>query len=261
MVTAYVYTEVDIGQNLSLYIDGNSKVTINNGSYDKPKPNALSLPHISTCPGSTSLCRKSCYVYNLQKNAPEVYSKYMQNERVLHHILMNDNILSLTAKNLGNWISVNCPHGFRWHVSGDVISKQHAEWIVKITEASPTVLHWIYTRSLAVVPILVQSKNLRVNISADSENYTLAKQVAIENNTRICYFTPDGNIPKDLNTQSVIFPDYSFRGRDSSDTKGIEWFNSLSTIERKMICPADFFGQSENYRCGPCSKCLKVFEG
>jgi hypothetical protein len=259
MVTSYVYTEVDIGQNLSLYIDGNSKITINNGSYDNPTPNALSLPHISTCPGSTSICRKSCYVYNLQNNAPEVYSKYMQNERVLHHILMNNNLISLTAENLGIWISINCKYGFRWHVSGDIISKQHAEWIVKITEASPKVLHWIYTRSFEVVPILVTSKNLSVNISADSENYTLAKQISQNNNVRICYFTPDGNIPNDLNTQSVIFPDYNFRGRDPLITTGTEWFNSLSPVERKMVCPADFFGQSENHRCGPCKKCLKVF--
>ena len=51
--TKYVFTEINVYNDLNLYIDGNSKITAGNGSYDDPKPNALSLPHISTCPGAT----------------------------------------------------------------------------------------------------------------------------------------------------------------------------------------------------------------
>ena len=74
-MTSYVFTEVSVGYNLSLYADGNSKITVGNGSYDDPKPNALSLPHISTCPGSTNECRESCYVFGLQK----MHQRYIPN--------------------------------------------------------------------------------------------------------------------------------------------------------------------------------------
>jgi hypothetical protein len=84
MATAYVFEEIDLGNDLSFYVDGNSKITAGNGTYNEPKPNALSLPHISTCPGSTKQCRENCYVFGLKKYAPEVYEKYCQNERVIN---------------------------------------------------------------------------------------------------------------------------------------------------------------------------------
>lgn len=258
MSTSYVFTEVKIGNDLAIYIDGNSKITVQNGSYENPKPNALSLPHISTCPGSTSECRASCYVYGLQSNAPEVYAKYMQNERVIHRILMSNSYAKISATTLGTWISENCRYGFRWHVSGDVMYDRHAQWIVDVVNASGGVLNWIYTRSLELVPILVQAKNLVVNVSADSENYLLARKVAFENKARICYLTRDGKIPSDLvYNDSVIFPDYDLRGRNLEKPTESKWWQSLTLPERRSVCPADFFGQSEHHRCGPCNKCLK----
>lgn len=257
MSTSYVFTEVGIVNDLSLYIDGNSKITVQNGSYDNPKPNALSLPHISTCPGSTNECRASCYVYGLQNNAPEVYSKYMQNERVIHRILMSDYSAKISATTLGAWISENCKYGFRWHVSGDVMYDRHAQWIVDVVNAS-NVLNWIYTRSLELVPILTRAEKLVVNVSADSDNYYLARKVALENKTRICYLTRDGSIPSDLiYNDSVVFPDYNLRGRDLENPTESKWWQSLTLPERRSVCPADFFGQSEHHRCGPCNKCLK----
>ena len=107
MSTKYVFTEVEIGNNLKLYIDGNSKITVGNGSYDDPKPNALSLPHISTCPGATEQCMEACYIYGLQDNAPEVYKKYMQNERVIHRFLMSSKSADAAADLLAVWIKEN----------------------------------------------------------------------------------------------------------------------------------------------------------
>jgi hypothetical protein len=257
MATAYVFEEVPIGKVGSLYIDGNSKITVGNGSYENPKPNALSLPHISTCPGATSECMASCYVYGLQKNAPEVYKKYAFNEHTINKILLSESLMYDTSRVLGNWIGTNCPDGFRWHVSGDVMSVRHANWISRVVQESLGVRSWIYTRTFEIVPILALTKNLVVNISADAANYQEARKVATEHGLKVCYMTRDGRLPDDMREGEVIFPDYSLRGRDLDKPTEHDWWKSLSIEHKRMVCPPDFFGQSEQHRCGPCDKCLK----
>lgn len=256
MATSYVFAEVDLGNDLKLYVDGNSKITVGNGTYDNPTPNALSLPHISTCPGATNACMHSCYIYGLQKNAPDVYAKYCQNERVINRFLMSKPSASMAAYDFGNWISKNCQDGFRWHVSGDVMNDRYAFWITDVAKAAVNVRQWIYTRSLSLVEILSGVSNLVVNISADADNYKQAREMAVKHGVRICYLTQNGSLPEDLPDGSVIFPDYSLRGRDMEKPTEHSWWQGLSQEHRKMVCPPDFFGQSERYRCGPCTKCL-----
>jgi len=265
MATTYVKELINVGDGLSLYVDGNSKITVGNGSYEVPVPNALSLPHISTCPGATEDCMKSCYVYGLQKHAPEVYAEYCKNERVMHRILMSESSMYDTAAAFAAWIGEHCSDGFRWHVSGDVMNDRHARWIAKVAKFSSNVRHWIYTRTFDVVQDL-DAKNLAVNLSADSRNYRKAKELYdCWPGLRICYLTCDGTVPDDLPSGSVIFPDYDLRARDGEDKltgKKLEkmtdhsWWQGLSQEHRRMVCPPDFFGQSERHRCGPCSKCL-----
>lgn len=251
--TTYVSTKVDLGGGRVLYVDGNSKITAGNGSYDAPAPNAFSLPHISTCPGSTLICRRSCYVHGLEKAAPEIYAQYRENERVLHGVLRDGG--APEARTFASWIDEHCRGGFRWHVSGDVFSIEHAEWIALVCRNSP-VPHWIYTRSRWAVPILLKAPNLTVNISTDAESYARAKQWAGES-VRLCYLSKGiGDVPADLPAGSVIFPDYPARGRSLEEPTKHLWWLERSTRERRMVCPADFFGQSESHRCGPCSKCL-----
>lgn len=248
-----LYTDVHVDNNLILYVDGNSKITAGNGSYEAPKPNAFSLPHVSTCPGATSKCISTCYIYGLQQNAPEIYKKYAQNERNLHRILMTYSGMVRTAEAFGKWILENCSGGFRWHVSGDIISDRHAQWIKLVVINSFPINHWIYTRTLNVVPILTGLSNLAVNISADADNYLEAR---IAKNIRVCYLTLDGSLPDDLEDGDVIFPDYSLRGQDLDRPIEHEWWRGLSPRHKRMVCPADFFGQSERHRCGVCKKCL-----
>jgi hypothetical protein len=197
-------------------------------------------------------------VHGLQKHAAEVYAKYQQNERVLHAILLDQNkpLFGQSAQKLGEWISASCPRGFRWHVSGDLFSPAYAEWIKAVALASPQVLHWIYTRTLSLARQFEQSPNLVLNISADKDNYLKARKVAVENNLRLCYLTQDGTLPEDLPDGAIIFPDYQVRGRALPNPVDHPWWQGLGARERKMVCPADFFGQSEQHRCGVCRKCM-----
>lgn len=292
MTTAFIHTRVELAPGVSVVIDGNSKITVGNGTYDDPKPNAFSLPAASVsapgfCPRSTPTCRASCYVRGLAKHAPDVYEAYRQNADALTILRSAPaDRMWRAADTLGEWIEANASAGFRWHVSGDVWDVQHACWIVAVCQASPKVPHWVYTRTLSAVPTLMRAKNLAVNVSADRDNYADARDCAVQNGARVAYMAtphtwtdgpsqgearcqtcramdhsmlpnvPGPCVPRDLPDGSVIFPDYPLRGRELVDPTLHSWWQSAPRRVRLMTCPADFFGQSEQHRCGPCSKCL-----
>ncbi len=256
--TTFCSAEIELFDGLSFFVDGNSKITRENGTYANPKPNALSLPAASVendgraCPGSTPTCRASCYVRGLAQHAPALYSRYLSNAHALAEILRpgNDRGFAWSALKLGMWIEDNASHGFRWHVSGDVLSLKHAEWIVNVCAVAADVPFWIYTRTLEAVGCLTTAPNLAVNVSADRDNFAAAKRIALEHGARLCYLTT-GEVPSDLPEGSVLFPDYPQRKQ-----KGSDWFDTLAPEHRKMICPTDMYGQSEAHRCGPCTKCF-----
>lgn len=258
MATTYLYAKIPLWDGFAFYVDGNSKITWDNGTYAAPKPNAFSLPHIACCPGSTERCRASCYVHGLKKHAPDVYRHYELNELALHHCFFTERRMLKSAAILSVWIAKNAAGGFRWHVSGDVTSHRHAAWIVEVCRNAPAVPFWIYTRTLDVVGRLAMAKNLAVNVSADADNYRRAADAAAEHGARLCYLVSgaDEAIPE-LPAGSVIFPDYPLRGRELAEPTSARWWIGLDPEERRQVCPADFFGQSEEHRCGPCKKCLR----
>jgi hypothetical protein len=289
-----MHDRIDLGHGITVVIDGNSKITGSNGTYANPVPNAFSLPASSVggadsgaCPGSTATCRASCYVRGLAKHAPDVYAAYHENATALIRIFDSSSEIAYdTADSLGAWIEKHARFGFRWHVSGDVWNWEHALWIKNVCRASRDVPHWIYTRTLDVVDILTVAPNLAVNVSADRENYNEARAVASRTGARLAYMTvgphewhaldeasaycpgcgqTDGPgvgitnmpcVPDDLPTGSVVFPDYPLRGRDLPDPTIAPYWQNAPHKLRVMTCPADFFGQSESARCGPCNKCM-----
>lgn len=255
---------VPFGDGLAFFLDGNSKITGDNGSFAKPTPNAFSLPAAAVegaysghCPGSTPTCRASCYVRGLAKTAPDIYERYEANAIALKYVLRGGRTALHAAIVLAAWIRDNAAGGFRWHVSGDVWDQTHAQWITDVCRLSKPVRHWIYTRTLEAVPILTEASNLAVNVSADADNFPEARAVAREYGARLCYMaSADGRVPP-LPDGSVIFPDYALRGRPFEAPLLAPWWLQRTARERALVCPADYFGQSEQHRCGPCRKCLK----
>lgn len=261
--TKFIHARVNLRADCSLIVDGNSKITASNGTYAEPRPNALSLPAASvsgasSCPGSTAVCRSTCYVRGLAKHAPDVYAAYASNAETVERILREGpEWRTYSAFTFASWINANARGGFRWHVSGDVMSVAHAEWIVSVCMfTSSRVRHWIYTRTLGAVETLQRADNLAVNVSADEENYADAVRVARNTGARVCYMTNEAGYVPALPDGSVIFPNYPHRGRELADPTEHPWWQARTARERKMVCVADFFGQSENHRCGPCARCL-----
>lgn len=257
--TRYCFTEVDIGLGYTLWIDGNSKITASAGTFEQPMPNALSLPDVGTCPGSTPSCRAACYVQNLRKYSPDTYAKYVHNERTLHVVLANDKLWAKSSTMLAAWIDYTC-NEFRWHVSGDVFSHDYADWIARVCLFSPEVNHWIYTRSGFAVATLLEAPNLVVNLSADKDNLNEMRDLHSRwpERTRICWMANDTD-PKKLPMlpdDSVIFVDYPNRGREMANPREHQFWQGMQQRERRMVCVADFFGQSPNHRCGVCKRCM-----
>lgn len=242
-----------------LWLDGNQKITAGNGTYEDPQPNALSTVQVKDCPHRTPTCESTCYVHGLEKHANETHQKYQHNSRLLREILAGDDIPGWIAL-LADWITSNCEGGFRWHVSGDVFSLEYAEFIRDVCLASPSVTHWIYTRSFPLVQPLTEAPNLVLNLSADQDNYEAARDTAQKYHLRICYLTIDGSVPSDLEDDAVIFPDYSLRGRSLDKPTDHLWWKGLPRRNKKQVCPVDFFGKSETSRCGVCVKCMVPFE-
>jgi hypothetical protein len=272
--TEFVATQVE-GPGGALWIDGNQKVTRDNGSYAAPRPNAFSLlagngdrgdepgHEREHCPGSTATCRASCYVHGIVKHAGSTYDLYRQNSEMIRRIMRQG--AHAWASLLGDWISENAPGGFRWHVSGDVYSSEYAHWIAEVCRASGDVQHWIYTRSFRYVRPLAEvatfrGGNLALNLSADVDNYDDAFatwQLLMSSGgaaPRICYLTRDGKVPDDLPHGSVTFPDYPLRWADGAPRPA--WLDELTPFQRRGVCPTDLRGKSEQRRCGPCDLCL-----
>jgi hypothetical protein len=259
--TAFTYEVLEIA-GLVFTFDGNQKVTADNGTFEEPQANAFSTVQVLDCPWSTPTCKDSCYVNNLEKFQPDIHDFYKRNSQAIRTVLDSYDCDTYCAVQDGfaKWIRENAAGGFRWHVSGDIFSQDYADFIEGVVRSSPQVQHWIYTRSFNFIEELVDIENLTVNLSADKDNYWLARKVATQYGLRVCYLTIDGEVPDDLKEGDVIFPDYALRGvgqKPFDFRNDSEWWQGLEGRNKKMVCPTDVYGKSEKVRCGPCRKCIE----
>jgi hypothetical protein len=267
--TAFCGDRIDGLGGTHLFVDGNSKITRDNGTFERPEPNAFSLEAaaiggIEHCPGSTATCRAACYVGELNKAQAALYETYRHNSREIRVILADPELAADWVMRMASWITMHASGGWRWHVSGDVYSLDYARWIRDVCLESPTVRHWIYTRSFEFLAPLVEVSthrggNLAINLSADADNYreaTRASLLAVQPPLRLAYLTVDGTVPETLLPGDVIFPDYMLRPRQHATLAESDWWQTLTQAQRKSVCPVDAFGKGPSNRCGPCAKCL-----
>ena len=259
--TDFVSAELVGPDGVTLYIDGNQKI-----SGWNPKPNAFSLVQIEDCPMSTATCRASCYVHGLEANAKTIHDRYRHNSKTIREIIASPHA-GLWARLMADWITENAPRdiGFRWHVSGDLFSPEYTSWVATVMQWSPDVRHWIYTRSFPFTAAFVGLKNVSVNYSVDQDNYEQALQfheahLNIGSPVRLAYLVTGDGVAPVLPAGSVLFPDYNLRG--TRNTTAAEqrasspWWQSLSSAQRKQVCPIDFYGKAETLVCGRCTKCM-----
>jgi len=260
MKTQFALARLEVATPISgpllFWLDGNGKITRSNGSFANPQPNAFSLVQVIDCPQATSVCKSICYVHRLEQDEREVHEKYWVNHNSLRMALETPADFKAVADAFAAWIQEHCAGGFRWHVSGDIISMRHALFIELVCRGTMKTPFWIYTRSFRFLAPLLRVPNLVVNLSVDTENLQEGLALHAKHGLRLCYLTLGGKLPT-LPPGSVIFPSHNLRGRDLERPLESWWWRGLRAEQRRMVCPADYFGQSELIRCGPCRKCLK----
>lgn len=261
--TDFVSAELVGPDGVVLYLDGNQKIS----GWSEPKPNAFSLVQIEDCPMSTPTCRASCYVHGLEANAKSIHDRYRHNSKTIREILASPHAAEW-ARLMAAWITTNAPKeiGFRWHVSGDLFSSEYASWVATVVEWSPSVRHWIYTRSFPLTAAFVGLKNISVNYSVDRDNFATAKpyydaHAACGSPVRYAYLVTDDGLTPELPEGSILFPDYALRGSRTASPKEARdtstWYQSLTSMQRRQVCPTDFYGKSEHAVCGWCTSCME----
>lgn len=119
---------------------------------------------------------------------------------------------------------------FRIHDSGDFFNEDYAKAWAKIINENPNIQFWVYTRSLLVVPILINCKNLALYLSIDPVNKEDVLKVY-------------NNYKQYNNIGLAMMSDDDF----------------LKSEIKFISCP-ELIGRVKNDETGACSKCKLCFK-
>ena len=154
-----------------------------NGGASALVPNAFPLPvgplNVGgSCDATTSAC-VDCYAGGLEARAPQYGAGAGVNFANLQHLkecagqsavvlALVDCVRFSELAQRGRGVVSPC---FRWHSGGDIFASWYGRAIRSAVAVTASVDHWIYTRdSVKVKTLLPAPDNLRVYLSADSEN-------------------------------------------------------------------------------------------
>jgi hypothetical protein len=120
---------------------------------------------VTTCPGSTPLCRRVCYVRCGHFIFPDVKNSYVVNQRMAED---PDFVGWMTGEIHRLYVRV-----LRLHVSGDFYSPQYIRRWTDIVRACPETVFYGYTRSWSVPElarplwVLAREPNMQLWLSTD----------------------------------------------------------------------------------------------
>jgi hypothetical protein len=151
-----------------------------------------------SCIGATEACR-DCYGAGIESRSPQYARLVSVNLANLHHLYacggrraVVDALVRVVrhSENGQRALGVMSP-AFRWHSDGDIFSEWYAKAIRQVIGQTPTVDHWIYTRTLSAVRHLVGPSNLRLMVSADRFNVVQASRIAGRYGVRLAMLASD----------------------------------------------------------------------
>lgn len=190
-------------------------VRITEKSWTVKSKNSFGLPAGKkfSCPGATSVCENICYASKIEKLFPNSRNLLLHNWNLLKDAntvrmaLLLDNMIQEFRRESEKMGSEKI---FRIHWDGDFFSESYAVAWADVIENNPDVHFWVYTRSfvdsLNVIPIIAGIDNLSVYLSADSDNYETAKDVANEYNINIAILGETATEAKEM-VNSVSCPE------------------------------------------------------
>lgn len=119
-----------------------TKVSISRGNTKMGAIPSVSLPPVITCPAGAP-CAKKCYAAKLCRLRPSVRNAYENNLEILRH------------HNTEYWTQVEAAvqmnKYFRFHVSGDIPSKNYFAEMVRIAERNPGTQILAFTKQYDIV--------------------------------------------------------------------------------------------------------------
>lgn len=177
----------------TVYLSPGNKKTGDTCSFD--------IPPISTCPGSTEICRSKCYANQMFAMYPALARKYERN------------ILLTKSKDFVKTLIKHIPRQatVRIHVSGDFYSAKYARDWFKIAEKRSNCTFYAYTRSWRVnnVKMLQTIRNLQelpnVNINLSLDEDTGIPNFEGADSYRWCFMSSDDNAPTELRRNDIVF--------------------------------------------------------
>ena len=155
-------------------------------------PNAFGLPAGKefACPNATSFCERICYAGKLEKIYKGVKNTLVNNfTALLYADYLNgiDGMVELLDDMINDFVKDcdkrNADKLFRIHWDGDFFSTEYARAWAIVVKRHSNVTFWVYTRSfdtVNVLPYITGIDNLRVFLSADEVNISIANQRAKE---------------------------------------------------------------------------------
>lgn len=207
---------------------------------------SFSLPAISTCPGSSELCRSACYATKGHFRRGNIQRKYSALEQIAR-----EDYRSLASK-LVEEIRERSVEIVRIHASGDFFSVDYVRlWALVIAQTEET-KYYAYTRSWRIPEIREILENLYALVPEQ-----LKLWYSCDRETGIPEVRPEGigiawmmQNDDDLPPVSLTTKDIVFRVKRKTPQK---------RVGLALVCPKEQGSTSQaidNLTCGKCRFCL-----
>ena len=201
-----------------------------------------SIPPISTCPGSSELCRALCYATRRRYTGAYVKDAHARNLRACKRAGWVKRMIGELQRKRTNLVRV--------HAAGDFFSVKYIKDWMKISSALPHITFYVYTRSWSVLHLLphicelAKLPNWKVWLSYDRD-MPLPPRVK---GTRICYLAIDDE------DQCPHKVDLIFRNSDKVPI----WYTPMKRSGKynTLVCPHEQgIERQTNITCETCRIC------
>lgn len=202
---------------------------------------SFGLPAVSTCPGSSELCRSKCYALKGHYRFANVRNSLVRNyRRSLRPTFVDRMVEAITSKKVTK---------FRISTSGDFYSAEYVRKWIDIARRCPQTVFLAYTRSWRVKGFaralrrLAALPNFRLWYSADRD--TGLPEVTPPG-VRVCYLADSDADARDIDPAVVrlVF-------RDVPDRR-----TELLSVNGRPVCPVEN-GRHSHLTCEKCKLCLR----
>jgi len=136
------------------------RLHISEGNSKLGKIPNISLPPVATCRKNVP-CAEDCYALKAYKLWPAVTQAWNENLQYIGVNGLGDYFNAIEV-----WLGQRNPSHFRWHVSGDILSKQYLQGVYTVANTYPDTKFMLFTKRWDLLPVsMVPPSSLSVILS------------------------------------------------------------------------------------------------